>query len=290
MVIDQLLQEAVNLLSSNEYSNPNMEARLILSHLLKVDKSYTYAHGDEKVGPDIEAKYMDMVRLRATGYPLQYILKRTEFMGLDFYVEEGVLVPRPDTEILVEYLLDYLDGQDKAKKLILDIGIGSGAISLSVANYCKNCHVYGIDIDDIPIRVANINKERLKLDNVDFLQGDLFSPLESMNLEEGFHVIASNPPYIPEKDIDGLQIEVSKYEPRLALSGGEDGLDFYRIISKEASKYLKAGGLLVYEIGHDQAGQVRNILLDEGYENIRIMKDLQGLDRVVSGKIKRSRR
>jgi len=282
VVIDELLKMAVRILSDLEYSNPNLEARLLLSHLLDVDKTYTYAYGDKEVSIQVEDAYMSIVELRSKGYPLQYILKSTEFMGLDFYIEEGVLVPRPDTEVVVEYILNYLKNQD-SKTLILDLGIGSGAISLSVANYCDECFVYGVDIGDIPIKIANINKKRFNLDNVDFLKGDLFNPIESIDLKNQFDIIVSNPPYIPDSDIEDLQIEVRKYEPRLALSGGIDGLDFYRRITKEAKKYLKSNGLLIYEIGYNQGEDVKAILFEEGYENIRVVKDLQGLDRVVTG-------
>ena len=222
------------------------------------------------------------MKRRGEGYPFQYIFNEKEFMGLNFYIEEGVLVPRPDTEILVEYILAYINEYYEDKMInLLDLGIGSGAISLSIASNCPHIKVFGIDIADIPIKVANINKERFNLTNVEFLKGNLFEPLRDLNMEESFQIIASNPPYIPRQDIDRLQDEVKSYEPRLALDGGIDGLDFYRIISAQAKEFLQNEGLLIYEIGYDQGCAVSEILKIEGYNNIKVLKDLSNLDRVV---------
>lgn len=282
MEINQLLKKGVDLIKDRPYTNPVLEATLLLSQLLNVDRIYIYTHGREKVEGAIVEKFLELMEMRKEGYPLQYIIKKKEFMGLEFYVEEGVLIPRSDTEILVEYLLDYIDKKykDTAIKL-LDLGIGSGAIALSVAYYRKNVTVYGVDIYDTPLKVANINKERFKLDNVHLFKGDLFDGIEG--IEEAFHIIASNPPYIPKEDIDKLQEEVKDYEPREALDGGEDGLEFYRRIIPQSKKYLTHEGLLIFEIGYDQGQELRDMLLEEGFKNIEILKDLQGLDRVVLG-------
>lgn len=284
MVIKELLKLGVDIIKENEYGNPNLEAMLILSKLLNVDRSYIYTHFDINVDEDIKERFLELISKRALGYPIQYILKQKEFMGLDFYLEEGVLVPRPDTEILVEYIIEYINKYYKEYSInILDIGIGSGAISLSIAKNCPNTFVYGVDIGDIPIKVANINKKRFNLSNVKFFKGDLFSGIDGLSMEGKFQIIVSNPPYIPRMDIDKLQAEVKSYEPRLALDGGIDGLDFYREISNKAMKYLKRNGLLAYEIGYDQGEAVRDILIDEGFNDIQVLQDLQGLDRVVLG-------
>ncbi len=205
-------------------------------------------------------------------------------MGLDFYLEEGVLIPRPDTEILVEYIIDYINKIYKNKRIkVLDLGIGSGAISLSIANYCKDVLVYGVDISDTAIKVANINKNRFRLSNVNFYKGDLFKAIELLDLEKEFQIIVSNPPYIASKEIETLDITVKDFEPRGALDGGVDGLDFYRKITPESRRYLKDNGLLIYEIGYNQGEEVRDILLDEGFRDVSILKDLQGHTRVVLG-------
>lgn len=284
MVINDLLKLGLEKLSKREFSNPQLEVRLLLAKLMNVEKSYIYAFGDKDVSEDISNEFLSLMEKRSKGYPLQYILNHTEFMGLDFYVEEGVLVPRGDTEILVEYVLGYVKaryGEERVK--VLDLGIGSGAISLSIAYYAPNSDVLGVDIGDIPIKVSNINKERLGLDNVEFIKGDLFEPLEGKSFDKSFHIIASNPPYIPKDVILGLQTEVKDFEPRLALDGGEDGLDFYRRITSRTKDFLVDKGLLIYEIGYDQGLDVKNIMLGNGFKDIEILKDLQGLDRVVLG-------
>ncbi len=284
MVINELLGVALNSLKDLEYCNPLFEARIILSKLLNVDKSYVYTYGDSKVSEQVQQQFIKLVQKRATGYPMAYILNEKEFMGLDFYIEEGVLIPRPDTEILVEYVIDYINKYHSNEVInVLDIGIGSGAISLSVAKSCTNTSVFGIDIGYIPIKVSNINKRKLEISNANFYQGDLFHAIKDLNLEGQFQIIISNPPYIPKADISTLQIDVVNFEPILALDGGVDGLDFYRKITEQSKEYLVEGGLLIYEVGFDQAQSIKEILNKEGFKHILILKDLQGLDRVVLG-------
>lgn len=262
----------------------SLDSVLILCKLLNKDKSYIYAYGDTEVSKSIEDEFINLMEKRKSGYPIQYILGEKEFMGLSFFVQEGVLIPRPDTEILVEYIIEHSKRVYRDRNInILDIGIGSGAISLSLSYYIENAFIHGIDISSTAIKVANINKERFKLSNVIFHKGDLFQGIEGLDLKGKFHIIASNPPYISRNEIEKLQIEVKDYEPRLALDGGEDGLDFYRRITKDSKSYLTSGGLLIYEIGYDQGKSVMEILEKEGYSDIEILKDLQGHNRVVLG-------
>ncbi len=284
MVINDLLKVGMDTLKDLEYCNPLFDSRLMLGHILKVDISYIHTYGDKKVSQEDEDRFLENIKKRSTGYPMAYILNEKQFMGLDFYIEEGVLIPRPDTEILVEYVIQYIENNYKNIDInILDIGIGSGAISLSVGKYCPNTRVYGMDIGYTPIKVSNINKEKLSLSNVSFHQGDLFGAIKDLGLENKCEIIISNPPYISKDHIKTLQKDVVDYEPLLALDGGIDGLDFYREITAEAKKFLVNGGLLIYEIGYDQGIAVKNIMLKEGYKEIKIIKDLQGLDRVVLG-------
>ena len=284
MEINHLLKKGVDMIKGREYGNPVLETTMVLGYLLDVDKTYIYTHGDAYVPELVVDKFLKLMEKRKTGYPIQYILKEKEFMGLDFHVEEGVLIPRPDTETLVEYILEYIDETYGDKSInLLDLGIGSGAIILSVAYYKKNVNAYGVDIHDIPLKVANINKKRFNLGNVSLYKGDLFQGIEGLGLEGKFHIIASNPPYIAGREIETLQTEVKDYEPIDALDGGEDGLMFYRRIIPESKSYLKNGGLLIFEIGYDQGEETQNILIKEGFEDIQILKDLQGLDRVVLG-------
>ena len=267
--------------------NDLLDSILVLCKLLNVDKSYIYTYGEEEVSTDTVDKFLELMEKRSLGYPIQYILGEKEFMGLDFYIEEGVLVPRGDTEVLVEYIINYIEENYGDKKInVLDIGIGSGAISLSIANYCKNTEVLGIDISRTAIKVANINKKRFNLSNVNFYEGDLFQALEGLSMEGKFNIIVSNPPYISKKDIEDLDVQVKDFEPRLALDGGVDGLDFYRRITLESKDFLVEGGLLIYEIGYDQGDLVKEILIKEGFKDVSIIKDLQGHNRVVMGLLK----
>lgn len=284
MVINELLKKGVQILEGLEYCDPLFESRLLLARILSVDKSYIHTYGDKQLSKEQEDEFLRTIKKRATGYPMAYILNQKQFMGLDLYVEEGVLIPRPDTEILVEYVIAYIEkNYNKNNINVLDVGIGSGAISLSVAHYCPSARVYGMDIGYTPIKVSNINKEKLSLTNVSFHRGDLFHAIEGLGLEENCEIIISNPPYISKEEIKVLQKDVLDYEPLLALDGGEDGLDFYRRISSEAKNYLVPGGLLIYEIGYDQGSDLKSIMTKEGYKDIEVIKDLQGLDRVVVG-------
>lgn len=281
MEIEKLLKLGVDRIKDRKYGNPVLEACLIIEKLLNVDRVYIYTHKDEEVPDYIIDEYLKMMDKRKAGYPIQYLIKEKEFMGLNFYIEEGVLIPRPDTEILVEFVLNYIDKNYSNKEIeVLDIGIGSGAIGLSIAYYKKNANVYGVDISNKALKIADINRRRFNLDNVVLIKSNLF---ESINKSKRFHIIASNPPYISKKDISTLQEEVRNYEPKIALLGGEDGLDYYRKIVPESKYYLYERGLLIFEIGYDQGAAVSNIMKNEGFKEVEIYKDLNGLDRVVLG-------
>lgn len=260
------------------------ESILILSNLLNVDKSYIFTYGDREIDDSIGEEFLALIEKRSKGYPIHYIFGQREFMGLDFLLEEGVLIPRPDTETLVEYIIDYVNKGYKDDEInILDIGFGSGAISLSLAYYLQNTYVYGIDISHIAFKIANKNKERLNISNAKFYKGDLFEALKEKECDEFFTIITSNPPYIKRDVIDTLEVQVKDFEPKLALDGGVDGLDFYREITSKSKKFLKKNGLLIYEIGYDQGKSVKDILISNGFKEIKIIKDLQGHDRVALG-------
>ena len=285
MVVDQLLAEGIKSLQNRQYTNPQLEVRLILSRLMGVDKSYLYAYGDKELPEDLVRRFRDLILKRTEGYPLQYLLGTQEFMGMDLEVSEGVLIPRGDTEILVEYLLDHIDESIGDREFtVLDIGIGSGAISLAIAKFCPNSKVYGVDLYDEPLQVANRNKENLGLHNVEYYRGDLFSPFEGDEWSGYFDIIVSNPPYIPEGERGGLQVEVGRYEPETSLFAGEDGLDFYRRITAQAKRYLKDNGLLAYEIGHDQGKDVADLLRREGFNEVQVIDDFESRNRVVTGR------
>lgn len=287
MEIKDLIRMGIKKLDRRKYSNPPLECVLLLAYLLDVDKTYIYIHNNEEVPSSVEDKYFSLIDERRKGYPIQYILKEKEFMGISFYIEEGVLIPRPDTEILVQYVLDYIDEKYKEGDIkIVELGTGSGCISLSIAYYKKNVFVYSVDIDKKANAVAEENSKRLKLPGrVKILEGDLFQGIKNMGLKNSVDIIVSNPPYIPEDEIFGLQDEIKKYEPLWALDGGEDGLDYYRRIIPQSKEYLKNRGILVFEMGFDQGRKIKELMEKENFRNINILKDLQGLDRVITGEL-----
>ncbi len=281
--IEYLLNDGMNILKERDYNNPFLDLQLILMHLLKKDKIYLYAHKDENVDEQIIKKYYEMINKRDSGYPLQYMLHSQEFMGLDFYVEEGVLIPRPDTETLVEKIINLVKNSEYKDKHIniLDIGTGSGAIALSLAYYIKNASVTAIDISDTAVKVANINKINLAIENAEIIKGDLFGNLNTQ--DKKFHIIVSNPPYIEKEEIEKLQIEVAKYEPRLALDGGDSGLIYYERISNIVKDIIYDNGILSVEIGHNQAETVSNMFRNTNlFHKIEVDKDLYGNTRVVT--------
>ena len=281
MEIRDLLEIGRKKLLGKEFLDPIKESIYILSKVLEKDKSFVYINLDKWVDEGQEEKFLEIINRRAGGEPMSYIFKTKEFMGIDLFVERGVLIPRWETEILVEYIIDYVKKKTDRKNIkLLDIGIGSGAISLSIAKFCECVEVLGVDISDEAIRISNKNLERLALENVSFRKSDLF---EAIGPDEKFSIIVSNPPYIKTDIIDGLQRDVKEFEPELALDGGSDGLLFYRRISKESKSYLLDKGMLIYEIGYDQGENVKKIMIDEGYREIKIIKDLQGLDRIILG-------
>lgn len=268
-------------------------ARLDIEMLLcralgDVDRIYIHMNIDAELEKEIELEFMKMFEDRLSGRPIAYILNNREFMGLDYYVAEGVLIPRPDTEILVEEIIEiYKDKNNNSKKpkdqiKIVEIGTGSGAIAVSLAKYLEDSEVISLDISDKALQIGERNAiDNDVIDRVTFKKSNLFSAIESENLK--FDVVVSNPPYIRRSDMNELQTQVKDFEPTLALDGGVDGLDFYRNITREAKKYLVHGGMLAYEVGHDQAEDVTNILKEEGFKKIYTKKDLQSIDRVVIG-------
>ena len=266
----------------NISDTPRLDVELFLQKALGgVDRIYIHLNLNKELTKEQYGEFIEYINDRINGRHVAYIVGNREFMGLDFFVKEGVLIPRPDTETLVEEIIDLC--KDKSEKIdILDIGTGSGAITVSLAKYIENSKVMSFDISDIPLEVGKINAINNKVDNkIEFIKSDLFSAIQDK--QKQFDVIVSNPPYIPKKDIETLHTQVKDYEPYNALEGGEDGLDFYRNITKESVKYLKQDGILAYEVGHDQAEDVSEIMKSYGYTKIYKKKDIQGIDRVVIG-------
>lgn len=278
MKIKELLEFVRNNLIEKE--EPIRLSKMLLKDLLKVDDSYLVIHQDMEVEKDIEEKFSKGINLLNEGKPIQYITNNQEFMKINFYVDENVLIPQPDTEILVEEIIDIYRGRSCAcpKKIrILDLCTGSGAIGISLAKYIENSEITMSDISSNALEIAKKNAIKNHLeDKCNCIQSDMFK-----NIEDKFDIIVSNPPYIKTEGIKVLDKEVQN-EPLIALDGGQDGLDFYRKIAQEAWKYLEAEGILALEIGYDQKEEVVKLLKGSGkYTDIYSKKDLSGNDRIV---------
>lgn len=282
-------------LKEAEVPEAELDARLLLEAVCKTDRNTLLVHGEREIFPEEYISYVNYIAERKKRRPLQYIIGMQEFMGLNFFVDEHVLIPRQDTEILVEEVMRHLhDGMH-----ILDMCTGSGCILLSLLYYSNLCSGLGIDISEAALRTAGKNAEKIKelKDDIriSFLQSDLFAALEERKRRRGeeshadvlFEIIVSNPPYIESGVIDTLMPEVSVYEPRLALDGSKDGLCFYRRITEQAGNYLAGGGKLFFEIGSGQGCEVKELMETAGYVEVEIVKDFAGLDRVVYGTLQK---
>ena len=257
--------------------SPRLDAEVLLSHVLQKERIYLYIHFDEPLEAAELAAFREMVKKRVQRIPVAYIVGAREFMGLRFAVSPAVLIPRPDTEILVEAVIERL--KDKSQIKFVDIGTGSGAIVLSLLHYLPLACAAAVDISQDALAVAAENAETLLVkDRVDFYQGDIYEPLAA----EEFDAIVSNPPYIPNADIAGLEPEVKEFEPYGALAGGLDGLDFYRRLIADGSDRLKNGGFMAFEVGINQAQAVASLAESMPiFEKAEILKDYAGIERVV---------
>ncbi|MGN0377153.1 MAG: peptide chain release factor N(5)-glutamine methyltransferase [Suilimivivens sp.] len=250
-----------------------LDARLLLEDVCGTDRNDLLVHGEEEVPKEKYDRYVGYILRRKAHEPLQQIVGYQEFMGLKFKVTPDVLIPRQDTETLVEEVMRYLhDGMH-----ILDMCTGSGCILLSLLKYSNDCEGTGCDISEKALEVARENAKTLSL-NATFVQSDLFK-----NVNGKYEFIVSNPPYIRSEVIPTLMKEVKDYEPVNALDGREDGLYFYRRIIEEAGDFLYPGGMLFFEIGFDQAADVSSLMKEAGFSDVTVCKDLAGLDRVVHG-------
>lgn len=285
MTLEQLLAEGEEKMRAAGVPEADLSAWYLLQSCFG-KKDFSFGRSDyfmrkkEEADSSVVNKYFSCVERRIQRVPLEYITGYTEFMGLLFLVDENVLVPRQDTETLVEYISPFCEG-----KRVLDLCTGSGCIGLSIGVYGKPSHLVLSDVSSGALNVAEENRMRLcRDDTVSFhvetslVCGDLFGPVEGM-----FDVIVSNPPYIESEIIPGLMPEVRKYEPMAALDGGTDGLAFYRRITQEAPEYLTGGGRLCFEIGYDQGESVSALMEERGFQDVAVIKDIAGNDRVVCG-------
>lgn len=278
--IGKILNWTSEYFQKNNIDSPRLDAEVLLSHVLKKQRIYLYVHFDQPLNSQELADYRECVKKRVRRMPVAYITGSREFMGLDFKVTEATLIPRPDTEILVEAVIERLKQAEADNLRIADIGTGSGAICLSLLHYVKNLAAVTVDTSQAAIEVAKENADALGVaERIEFLQGDLLEPLRNKGK---FNTIVSNPPYIPRQVIHGLEPEVRLYEPQSALDGGADGLNFYRRLVAGAGALLSDGGFLAVEIGIEQAEALRQMAQRNLiWKNVEVLNDLSGIERCV---------
>ena len=280
----ETIQSARELLEISGLNDADREAELIVSHCLGNDRLHLY-----KENPDIPGNILlqiyEYLRRRAAREPLQYILGYTEFHGLKIKVGPGVLIPRPETELMVEEVIKTVHALHFTSLRILDLCTGSGCIALALAREFPNAEVYGTDISEVAISYAEENARINDINNVEFLRGSLFKPFEKLSapghLSFKAGLIISNPPYIKRDEIRNLQPEITDWEPGEALNGGEDGLDYYKMLIPEAGNYLKDNGYLVLEIGIGQSDEVKCMAENADFQDIIVIRDYSGIERIL---------
>ena len=280
MIIKEVLKSSIEEINKLNIEDASMKVKMLLSDILGKEKEYLLIHDNEELSQDVLDNFYAKLNRLKDEEPIQYILNKQEFMGFEFYVDENVLIPQPDTEILVEEVVDISKkiNNNSNELRVLDMCTGSGAIAISLSKLIENASVSASDISDGALNVAKENAIKNSV-NIEFYKSDLFNDI-SKNVK--FDIIVSNPPYIQTEVIKGLSKEVQS-EPFIALDGGEDGLVFYREIIKNAKDYIIEDGYLALEIGYDQKESVTNLLRENGYKNIYSKTDLAGNDRVVVG-------
>lgn len=265
-------------MSGDEYAK--YERKVLLEEVLGLTYMQMLMNGEEEVVPEKEKEYLHLIERRCEHYPLQYLLGYAHFMDYTFYVNENVLIPRNDTEILVEQaneILDKLFGKNNEDVHVLDLCCGSGCIGISLKLYHKNINLHLSDVSKEALEITKKNLEKYEIE-AEITCDSLFD-----SISEKMDVIVSNPPYIESQVIDTLMPEVKEYEPMLALDGGVDGLDFYKEIIEKAPDYLNASGYLMFEIGYNQGEAVSSLMIEKGFTDVVVKKDYAGLDRVVYG-------
>ena len=288
--IRNILKSAIEKLKKSEIEFPEINADTLLAYILSCDRANLYTNPDDLINDSDICKYNELIHKRASHVPLQYITKRVEFMSLDFVVDEGVLIPRPETEILVEAVIKKTDNKLYHDRIItiIDIGTGSGNIAVSLAKNISNVKIYASDISREALTVANENVLRHDVtDQIHLLHGNVFEAFSSKVKKGQVDFIVSNPPYVSKSESKNLEPELIDHEPLLALIGGVDGLFFYKQIIKDAANWIKPGGYLIIEIGETQANSIIKLMQNElHYDEIEIINDLQGKERIISAKIK----
>ncbi|OPJ64089.1 release factor glutamine methyltransferase [Clostridium chromiireducens] len=278
--IEELINAGASTLKESGIDTARLDTELLLGNIIEESRIYLITHKEEEVSADKAERYFKFIEKRRNKMPVKYILNKCEFMGIDYHVEEGVLIPRDDTEILVDEVLKSI-GENEEKQ-VCDLCCGSGAIGIALAHYRQNIKVDLIDYYPIPEKVSLINIKKNKMeDRAAFIKSDLLEkPIEDKKM---YDIIVSNPPYIEAEEIDKLMDDVKNYEPHTALDGGTDGLDFYRKIIDQSQYVLKQSGILAFEIGYNQGEAVKLLMEEHNFEDIKVIKDFASLDRIVIG-------
>lgn len=274
----QMCHNGAAILADAGITDAEYDSFALLEYITGMDRTAYILNGSKSVPEDIAERYDAVIDRRSSRIPLQHITGQAWFYGRSFNVNSDVLVPRQDTEVLVSEALKVINAKDS----VLDMCTGSGCIIITLALEKKLGRALGADISEAALKVASGNREKLGADDVTFVKSNIFSDI-NVNDDELFDVIVSNPPYIATGEIETLTEEVRIHDPYIALDGLEDGLHFYREITQQSMNYIKSGGWLLYEIGCTQAHDVSDIMSEYGYSNIKVIKDLAGLDRVVMG-------
>lgn len=283
LTVLEAIKLATEYFEKKQIESPRVNAEILLADILKCKRLDLYLKFDQPLKDYEVDKYREYIARRGKYEPVQYITGSAEFYGLNFSVDKSVLIPRPETEILVETIINQF--KDKKTILILDIGTGSGNISITLAKYLERSHVTSIDISPEAIEKAKYNSTLNGIDgNIDFIAQDVFS--ENYSFDKKFDLIVSNPPYISVEEYPVLQNEIVYFEPKIALTDEGDGLKYYKHISKIARDLLNENGKLFFEIGKGQSNDIRGIMEDNLFEEIEVVKDYQQIDRVISGKMK----
>ena len=278
--IAEAIAEGARLLGDSQVAEARRTASLLLGHALAVDRTYLLTRPDQQVEGDRFQAFIEMVTRRRAGEPLQYITGHQEFYGVDFLVTPDVLIPRPETELLVECVIDL--ARSMRSPLVVDLGTGSGCIAVTLASLLRDARLIATDVSREALAVASQNAARHNLQSrIEFLEGDMLAPLAGSGLEGAIDFLASNPPYVPTRDSHLLQRELD-WEPREALFGGPEGLDFYRTLLDDGHRYVKPGGYLVCEIGYTQLDRVREMIDSARWGDVIVKDDLQGIPRTLA--------
>ena len=280
--ISQAITEGSRRLHASGIDQERRTAGLLLCHVMGIDRTRLLTRSEEQID---EARYLDYLALvvrRAAGEPAQYLTGHQEFYGLDFIVTPDVLIPRPETEFLIERVMNLVEDSKQDSPLIVDVGTGSGCIAVTVAKQLPRARLIATDASPAALDIARTNAERHGVrDRIEFLEGDLLAPLAKRGLEGAVDVLASNPPYVNEESSELLQREVRDWEPHEALFGGVDGLDFYRRLIAESPHYLKPGGYIVLEIAFSQVDSISEMVKGSAFELVDTTRDLQGIPRTL---------